>query len=138
MPSPVGYLLDTNVLLELTRISTISKGYISPASGSTLCAERSRSCGPGGVFAYRNRSVDNSFSASVRENGQRMPGLNVHHPRLYLLLAAMFQFAHLIAGFRNRDLRLYLQRRFGLSPDEYTAAQPWRGADSGRDDQEYD
>jgi len=41
----------------------------------------------------------------------------------YLVLAAVFQFAHLIAGFRNRDLRLYLQRRFGLSPDEYTAAQ---------------
>jgi len=60
---------------------------------------------------------------TVRDNGQRLPGLNVHNPRLYLVLAAVFQFAHLIAGFRNRDLRTYLQRRFGLSPDDYTAAQ---------------
>lgn len=45
------------------------------------------------------------------------------HPRLYLALAAVLQFAHLITGFRNTELRAYLQNRFGLSPDEYTAAQ---------------
>ena len=69
------------------------------------------------------RYLEKLEQPTVRENGQRVPGLNVHNPRLYLVLAAVFQFAHLIDGFRNRDLRLYLQRRFGLSPDEYTAAQ---------------
>lgn len=43
--------------------------------------------------------------------------------RLHLVLAAVLQFAHLITGFRNAELRSYLQGRFGLSPDEYTAAQ---------------
>jgi hypothetical protein len=70
-----------------------------------------------------SRYLEKLGQPTVRENGQRVPGLNVHHPRLYLVLAAVFQFAHLIHGFRNRDLRLYLQRRFGLSPDKYTAAQ---------------
>jgi hypothetical protein len=60
---------------------------------------------------------------TVRENGQRAPGLNVHQARLYLVLATVLQFAHVITGFRNRELREYLSRRFGLSPDEYTAAQ---------------
>ena len=60
---------------------------------------------------------------TVRENGQRVPGIHLHNPRLYLVLAAVLQFSHVITGFRNRELRTYLQRRFGLSPDEYTAAQ---------------
>ena len=70
-----------------------------------------------------SRYLEKLGQPTVRENGQRVPGLNVHNPRLYLVMAAAFQFAHLIAGFRNRDLRQYLQRRFGLSPDQYTAAQ---------------
>ena len=69
------------------------------------------------------RYLEKLGQPTVRENGQRVPGLNVHNPRLYLVLAAVFQFAHVIAGFRNAELRHYLQRRFGLSPDEYTAAQ---------------
>jgi hypothetical protein len=69
------------------------------------------------------RYLEKLGQPTVRENGQRVPGLNVHHPRLYRVLAAVLQFAHLITGFRNRELREYLQRRFGLSPDEYTAAQ---------------
>jgi hypothetical protein len=39
------------------------------------------------------------------------------------VLAAVLQFAHVITGFRNRELRSYVYRRFGLSPDDYTAAQ---------------
>ena len=39
------------------------------------------------------------------------------------MLAAVLQFAHMITGFRNRELRSYVHRRFGLSPDDYTAAQ---------------
>jgi hypothetical protein len=38
-------------------------------------------------------------------------------------LAAVLQFAHVITGFRSRELRTYIQSRFGLSPDDYTAAQ---------------
>jgi len=70
-----------------------------------------------------SRYLEKLGQPTVRENGQRVPGLNIHHPRLYRVLAAVLQFAHLITGFRNRELREYLQRRFGLSPDEYTAAQ---------------
>lgn len=69
------------------------------------------------------RFVEKLGQPTVREDGQRVPGLNLHNPRLYLALAAVLQFAHLITGFRNKELRTYLQNRFGLSPDEYTAAQ---------------
>jgi hypothetical protein len=70
-----------------------------------------------------SRFVEKLGQPTVRENGQRVPGLNLHNPRTYLVLAAILQFSHGITGFRNRELREYLQRRFGLSPDEYTAAQ---------------
>ena len=69
------------------------------------------------------RFVERLGQPTVREDGQRVPGLSLHNPRLYLALAAVLQFAHLITGFRNAELRVYLQNRFGLSPDEYTAAQ---------------
>lgn len=52
-----------------------------------------------------------------------MPGLRLDSQRLTWILAATLQFAHVITGFRNHELRTYLQNRFGLSPDEYTAAQ---------------
>lgn len=70
-----------------------------------------------------SRFVEKLGQPTVRDNGQRVPGLNLHNPRLYLVLAAVLPFSHVITGFRNRELRAYLQRRFGLSPDEYTAAQ---------------
>jgi hypothetical protein len=60
---------------------------------------------------------------TVYENGRRVAGLHLHHPRLYWVLAAVLQFAHVISGFRVRELQTYLQNRFGLSPDEYSAAQ---------------
>ena len=52
-----------------------------------------------------------------------MPDLHLHNPRLWLALASVLQFAHVITGFRSRELRRYLQNRFGLSPDDYTATQ---------------
>jgi hypothetical protein len=55
--------------------------------------------------------------------GPRVPGLRLDSLRLTRVLAAVLQFAHLINGFTNRELRRYLHRRFGLSPDEYTATQ---------------
>ena len=70
-----------------------------------------------------SRFAEKLGQPTVRENGQRVSGLNLHNPRTYLILAAVMQFSHVITGFRNRELREYLQRRFGLSPDEYTAAQ---------------
>ncbi len=69
------------------------------------------------------RFVEKLGQPTVRENGQRVPGIHLHNPRLYWTLAAVLQFSHVITGFRNRELRTYLQNRFGLSPDEYTAAQ---------------
>ena len=70
-----------------------------------------------------SRFLEKLGQPTVRENGQRVPGLNLHNPRTYLILAAVMQFSHVITGFRNHELREYLGRRFGLSPDEYTAAQ---------------
>ena len=69
------------------------------------------------------RFVEKLGQPTVRENGQRVPGLHLHNPRLYFALAAVLQFSHVITGFRTPELRTYLQNRFGLSPDEYTAAQ---------------
>lgn len=69
------------------------------------------------------RFVEKLGQPTVRDNGQRVPGIHLHNPRLYWVLAAVLQFSHVITGFRNRELRTYLQSRFGLSPDEYTAAQ---------------
>jgi hypothetical protein len=50
---------------------------------------------------------------------RRMPGSQATS----WVLAAVLQFAHLSTGFRNRELRTYPQNRFGLSPDDYTAAR---------------
>lgn len=60
---------------------------------------------------------------TVCENGRRVSGVRLDSQRLTWVLAAILQFAHVITGFRNRELRTYLRNRFGLSPDEYTAAQ---------------
>src|SRR5262245_66585246 len=69
------------------------------------------------------RFVEKLGQPTVRENGRRVPGLKLHDLRLYRGLAAVLQFAHVITGFRSRELRNYIQSRFGLSPDDYTAAQ---------------
>src|ERR1700678_884089 len=60
---------------------------------------------------------------TVPEKGQRVAGIRLDSRRLTWVMAAVLQFAHVITGFRSRELRTYLQNRFGLSPDEYTAAQ---------------
>jgi hypothetical protein len=67
--------------------------------------------------------VEKLGQPTVPEQGQRVPGIRLDSQRLTWVLAAVLQFAHVITGFRNHELRTYLQNRFGLSPDEYTAAQ---------------
>jgi hypothetical protein len=67
--------------------------------------------------------VEKLGQPTVPEEGQRVPGIHLHNLRLTWVLAAVLQFGHMITGFRNRELRNYVYRRFGLSPDEYTAAQ---------------
>jgi hypothetical protein len=67
--------------------------------------------------------VEKLGQPTVPEQGQRVPGVHLHNPRLILVLAAVLQFAHVIKGFRNREIREYVHRRFGLSPDDYSAAQ---------------
>jgi hypothetical protein len=71
----------------------------------------------------RSRFVEKLGQPTVCDNGRRVPGLHLHNPRLYLLLAAVLQFSHVIDGFTTAELRTYLRNRFGLSPDDYTAAQ---------------
>ena len=60
---------------------------------------------------------------TIPEKGQRVAGIRLDSQRLTWVMAAVLQFAHVITGFRSRELRTYLQNRFGLSPDEYSAAQ---------------
>jgi hypothetical protein len=67
--------------------------------------------------------VEKLGQPTVPEKGQRVPGIRLDSQRLNWVLAAVLQFAHVITGFRNHELRTYLQNRFGLSPDDYTAAQ---------------
>jgi hypothetical protein len=67
--------------------------------------------------------VEKLGQPTVPEKGQRVPGIRLDSQRLSWVLAAVLQFAHVITGFRNHELRTYLQNRFGLSPDDYTAAQ---------------
>lgn len=69
------------------------------------------------------RFVEKLGQPTVCDNGRRVSGLNLHDPRLYQGLSAVLQFAHVITGFRSRELRSYIQSRYGLSPDDYTAAQ---------------
>jgi hypothetical protein len=67
--------------------------------------------------------VEELGQPTAPEQGQRVPGIHLNSLRLTWVLAAVLQFAHLITGFRNRELCSYVCRRFGLSPDDYTAAQ---------------
>jgi hypothetical protein len=67
--------------------------------------------------------VEKLGQPTVQPSGQRVAGIALHSIRLTMVLAAILQFAHVLHGFRNREVRSYLQRRFGLSPDEYSAAQ---------------
>jgi hypothetical protein len=69
------------------------------------------------------RFVERLGQPTVCDNGRRVSGLHLHNPRLSLILGAVLQFAHLIDGFTTAELRAYLTHRFGLSPDDYTAAQ---------------
>lgn len=67
--------------------------------------------------------VEQLGQPTVPAKGQRVAGIRLDSQRLTWVMAAVLQFAHVITGFRSRELRTYLQNRFGLSPDEYTAAQ---------------
>jgi hypothetical protein len=67
--------------------------------------------------------VEKLGQPTVCANGRRVAGIHLHNPRLTRLMAAVLQFGHVIDGFRTADLVPYLQRRFGLSPDECTAAR---------------
>ena len=67
--------------------------------------------------------VEELGQPTVPEVGQRVPGVHLHNPRLIMVLSAVLQFAHILKGFRNRDIQTYVHRRFGLSPDDYTASQ---------------
>ena len=67
--------------------------------------------------------VEKLGQPTVPEQGQRVPGIHLAQSPADLGPGGMLQFAHVITGFRNREFRIYVQSRFGLSPDDYTAAQ---------------
>lgn len=67
--------------------------------------------------------VEKLGQPTVCDNGRRVPGIHLHNPRMTRLMAAALQFSHEINGFRTSDLVPYMQRRFGLSPVECTAAR---------------
>jgi hypothetical protein len=67
--------------------------------------------------------VEKLGQPTVPEERQSVAGIHLHNLCLMMVLAVVRQFAHVITGFRNGELRAYLQRRMGRSPDEYPAAQ---------------
>ena len=51
-----------------------------------------------------------------QQDGQRIPALQFGDPRVLALLQALCRFAHLPAGFRNRDLRPHVAALLGRPP----------------------
>jgi hypothetical protein len=55
-----------------------------------------------------------------QQDGQRIPALRFGDPRVLALLQALCRFAHLPAGFRNRDLRPHVAALLGRDLDTYS------------------
>jgi hypothetical protein len=55
-----------------------------------------------------------------RQDGQRIPALRFGDPRVLALLQALCRFAHLPAGFRNRDLRPHVADLLGRDLPSYS------------------
>jgi hypothetical protein len=55
-----------------------------------------------------------------QQDGQRMPALRFGDPRVQALLQALCRFAHLPAGFRNRDLRPHVAALLGRDLTTYS------------------
>jgi len=68
-------------------------------------------------------SLQRVVQPTVTEEGQRAPGLNFGDPGVMALWMGLSLFAHLIQGFRNRDLRRHVADLLGADAGSYSAAQ---------------
>jgi hypothetical protein len=59
---------------------------------------------------------------TVMENGKRIPGLKIDHPRQLAVMHALVRFANIAAGsqFYTRDLHSHVAEALGKSTDQYT------------------
>jgi len=55
-----------------------------------------------------------------QQDGQRVPALRFGDPRVLALLQALCRFAHLLAGFRNRELRPHVATLLGRDLTTYS------------------
>lgn len=67
-------------------------------------------------------SIQRVVQPTVREDGQRAPGLRFGDPRVMALMLTLSLFTHLIDGFRNQDLRRTVADLLGRA-QPYTATQ---------------
>ena len=68
-------------------------------------------------------SIQRVVQPTVTDEGQRAPGLKFGDPRVMALWVGLSLFAHLIQGFRNRDLRRHVTDLLGADAGSYSAAQ---------------
>src|SRR3989475_400216 len=68
-------------------------------------------------------SIQRVVQPTVKEDGQRAPGLKFGDPRVMALWVALSLFTHLIQGFRHRDLRRHVAALLGVESSSYSAAQ---------------
>ena len=61
---------------------------------------------------------------TILENGKRIPGLKLDHPRQLALMHALVRFAHIAAGrtFKTRELYPHVWAALGVTPDQYSLA----------------
>jgi hypothetical protein len=59
---------------------------------------------------------------TVMENGKRIPGLKIDHPRQLAVMHALVRFANIAAGsqFCTRDLHGHVAEALGVTTDQYT------------------
>jgi len=61
---------------------------------------------------------------TILENGKRIPGLRLDHPRQLALMHALVRFAHLAAGstFKTPELYPHVWAALGVTPEQYSLA----------------
>ncbi len=68
-------------------------------------------------------SIQRVVQPTVTQDGQRAPGLKFGDPRVMALMLVLCQFASVIEGLRNRDLRGQVAALLGLPREQYSAGQ---------------
>jgi len=68
-------------------------------------------------------SIQKVVQPTLTQEGQRAPGLKFGDPRVMALMLVLCQFASLMGGLRNRDLRGQMAPLLGLAPEQYSPGQ---------------